>query len=68
MKIVSEIKITMDERGAIAVTGPLENRFMCYAMLEVARDVIKDHAERAAQARQVSLVGVADLPASLRRI
>lgn len=38
-----ELKITMNEQGVIEVSGPLENRVACYAMLGVAHDVVKDH-------------------------
>lgn len=38
-----QLQITMDEHGNCAVTGPVDNQMACYAMLEMARDAIKDH-------------------------
>lgn len=35
-----ELVITMDEHGAVNVTGPLDQRVLCYGMLEVAKEVI----------------------------
>lgn len=35
--------IEMRPDGSVQVSGPITNRFMCYAMLESARDVIKDY-------------------------
>jgi len=38
-----EIKITvrLDETGNISVDGPLDNKILCYGLLEAAKDAIK---------------------------
>jgi hypothetical protein len=39
-----ELRITWDEKsGDVNVQGPINNKGMCYLMLECARDVIHDH-------------------------
>jgi hypothetical protein len=37
-----EIVITMDEAGRVSVNGPLENKILCFGLLEVAKEAIKD--------------------------
>lgn len=32
--------------GQVRVTGPIENKGLCYLMLECARDVVKDNSDR----------------------
>jgi hypothetical protein len=34
--------ITYQAGGPVQVTGPIENKVLCYGMLEAARDLIKD--------------------------
>jgi len=41
---MNQLIITFDENtGAVNVNGPITNRGMCYLMLEMARDAIKDY-------------------------
>ncbi len=49
MPIVAQLAITMDDAGRINVNGPIENRVLCYGLLEAAKDAIKSHAEQSAQ-------------------
>lgn len=39
-----ELKIMINEDGKVGVSGPLDDTFRCYAMLEVARDLIHERA------------------------
>jgi hypothetical protein len=32
--------------NTVNVTGPVDNKMLCYSLLEMARDAIKDHADR----------------------
>lgn len=32
--------------GRLNVNGPIENKMLCYGMLELAKDAIRDHAEK----------------------
>lgn len=38
-----KLTITMNEQGQLQVEGPIDNRGLCYQMLELARDAIADH-------------------------
>jgi hypothetical protein len=45
-----EIKITYDEtNGNVNVNGPVNNKGLCYMMLECARDAVKDANDRMQQ-------------------
>lgn len=39
----AELLITLQDTGQVTVTGPIEQRLLCYGLLEVARDVIAAH-------------------------
>lgn len=41
--------IEMESTGETRVTGPINNKGLCYSMLELARDVIRDHVEKQAK-------------------
>jgi hypothetical protein len=36
-----ELVISMDETGNVSVNGPIENKIVCYGMLEVARQAVE---------------------------
>ena len=39
--------ITWDEQtGDVNVNGPINNKGLCYLMLECARDAVKDHVDK----------------------
>jgi hypothetical protein len=42
-----ELKIMQDDAGQISVSGPIENKILCYGLLEIARDAIVAHHEKA---------------------
>lgn len=37
-----QLVITMTPDGQVQVSGPLQNKVLCYGMLESARDAIRD--------------------------
>ena len=37
--------ITMRHSGEMAVSGPIQNKILCYGMLEIARQCIQDHGK-----------------------
>ena len=37
-----ELKITMSPSGQVQVTGPIQNKMLCYGMLEAAKDAVRD--------------------------
>jgi hypothetical protein len=44
-----QLVITLDEAGQVSVQGPIEQKIVCYGLLEVARDAIAEHHARLAQ-------------------
>lgn len=38
-----ELIIRLTPTGQVTVTGPIEQRLLCYGLLQVARDVIAGH-------------------------
>ncbi len=55
-----EIKlvITRLENGQVQVQGPINDKFLSYAMLESARDAIKDHTDALAKEPQIMPVSM----------
>ena len=43
MTPTAQLVISYTEGKPLQVTGPLQNRMLCYAMLEAARDAIRDY-------------------------
>jgi hypothetical protein len=49
--------ITVHDNGQLEVSGPLENKIVCYGLLEAARDAVQQHHDQAKRLVQpVSLV------------
>lgn len=42
-----ELVIRVEHDGRLQVTGPIHDRMTCYALLECARDAIKDSSDKA---------------------
>lgn len=57
--MILTLTITYDDQtGNVNVNGPVENKGMCYLMLECARDAVKDHGDaiqRAAVAARAAI-------------
>lgn len=65
-----EIKlvITTTPEGAVTVEGPIDQPILCYGLLGVAHDVIRDHCERKARtAEPLVKPAFGMVPAGLRR-
>ncbi len=45
----AKLTITMSPNGAISVTGPIDNGLLCFGLLEVAKDVIREHIRKKAE-------------------
>ena len=43
------LTIIVRSTGAVEVNGPVDNKMLCYSMLEMARDAIKDHHDQQAK-------------------
>jgi hypothetical protein len=54
-----------EETGDINVNGPVNNKGLCYLMLECARDAVKDSVDKAQQ-RIVPVASNDVLPAFIR--
>lgn len=55
----TQLTITLNERGQINVQGPIQNKLMCYGLLELAKDAIAEfHVQ---QAQKVQPATDADL-------
>lgn len=65
MADVATLTITMNDQGGLSVTGPIENKLLCYGLLEAARDVICSH-----KATQITAppIGLADALAREMRL
>ena len=46
------IMIEMREDGSVAISGPVNDRGLCYLMLELAKDAVREHAYRVAREQQ----------------
>ena len=40
------LTIELQPDGKVGVTGPIDNKVLCYGMLEAARDAIKDFNDK----------------------
>jgi hypothetical protein len=38
--IVASITITLNSAGQMSINGPLENRMLCYGLLDMAKDLV----------------------------
>lgn len=38
-----QLVVTVDDKGALSVSGPLENKVICLGMLELAKDAVRAH-------------------------
>ena len=47
-QIIATMTITVDSLGNVQCNGPIQNRMLCYGMLEIARDIVWDYAQQAA--------------------
>lgn len=53
--------------GEVKVNGPVNDRFLCYALLEVAKDVIRSLAEQKVEERRIVPGGVMPVAMPFRR-
>jgi hypothetical protein len=52
--------ISLDQlTGAVRVTGPIENRFVAYGMLELAKDAVRVACEQKQAGSRIVLPGIA---------
>jgi hypothetical protein len=56
----------MNEQQQISVTGPINQKMLCYGMLDCARDAIKEFTDNAAQGPHIALAQPGDIPDASR--
>jgi hypothetical protein len=61
-----QLLIEMNEQGQVNVSGPINQKMLCYGLLECARDAIKDFTDKAAQGPQIALAQPEDIPDASR--
>jgi hypothetical protein len=44
-----ELLIAVNDTGQVQVTGPIENKVLCYGLLAAAQDAVRDYHAIAAQ-------------------
>lgn len=55
--VAAELHITLDHAGQIRVTGPLENRVLCYGLLGLAQEVVAAQADKPKKSGLLRLPG-----------
>ncbi len=48
-KNTTKLTITMSPDGTVSVNGPLTDGILCFGLLEVAKDVIREHIRKHAE-------------------
>jgi hypothetical protein len=62
----TQMVIDMDDKGNVSVNGPLENKLLCYGLLEVARDAV--HAYQVQAAKRIQPVSQNEFEAAKGRL
>jgi len=65
MPVVAQLTITLDDKGALSVSGPIDQLMLCFGLLELAKDSIRQAA--AEKQHRVQAPNLADLAALTRR-
>jgi hypothetical protein len=51
---IPPLTIQVQPNGGVSVSGPIQDKLLCYGMLECARDAIREHAEKAANGKIIA--------------
>jgi hypothetical protein len=46
---IATIVITMTNKGQINMNGPIDDKMLCYGLLEIAKEVVKTHNDNKAK-------------------
>ena len=57
-----QLLIEMNEQGQVNVSGPINQKMLCYGLLDCARDAIKDFTDNAAKGPHIALAQPGDIP------
>lgn len=56
----AQMLLVINADGSFGVQGPLDDKILCYGMLEAAKDAIRDH--HAKKAQSPLLIGIPPMP------
>jgi hypothetical protein len=54
---VFTMTIRVHDDGTVSLSGPLDNKTLCYGLLEAAKDAVRDHHVRKNATSQTSELG-----------
>ena len=57
------LEIVMDDSGRMTVNGPIDNLALCYGLMEIAKDVLR---ERQAKKAASPIIPAASMPQLVR--
>ena len=63
-----ELRIRMLDHNSIEVACPIDDKRLCYALLEMARDAVKDHTDKLIREQQHGTNGIVPVRALDMRI
>lgn len=55
MPIIAKLEVLLDDTGKVTVNGPIDNRLLCFGLLEVAKVSIQDFSLQAKGERSLEL-------------
>lgn len=61
IQVVAKLEITFNVNGEVGVSGNIDNKALCYSMLEIAKDAIRDHHRKLQEGLKVALPASADV-------
>ncbi len=47
------LTITREEDGRVSISGPLDNKVLCYGLLECGKDALRDFCGGVAEAKKI---------------
>lgn len=63
---IAQLIITLDDTGTVSVNGPIDQVLMCYGLLDMAKDSIRNHVEQKAK-KMVQAPGLGDVHTFARK-
>lgn len=54
--VIAQITVTLTNNGQVQVSGPIDNRMLCYGLLEMAKDVVREFVANQKKPGNLSIV------------
>lgn len=54
-EIVAELRITLDEHGQVEASGPVKNPMLCFGMLEMGKEAIRNYQRELAEKQKANI-------------